>query len=422
MKKNILALIALSTILALLLVGFDYLYINIMRTLGNFNNYLAQLILKAQTSPWAGPTLVGLSFLYGILHAIGPGHGKFVLASYSLATNPKFIKLVALGLTISLLQGVTAVVIGASVLYLFGNSVTYLFKLNDHLGVISGVLIGLLALFWLCRSLYRSYKIIKLIRAEKLAHQTISAEKEEQTQTTLSNDHKSFISDRSTSLPEQQASQQKPQTKTNEPSSSTSCCHHPSSTSVKNKVSATSTNQSTCCSHHHQENIGDHQGSSCNHQSSVHAHHHDHNCNCGNHMDWDKFNQLDSFRDRLIMATSIILRPCSGALAVLIFGYAVDLWWWGVVSTMMMAVGTGIGLIFAVQLVTLIKHLGFNKLFGRASAFKSLFIQGAVCCIAIALMFVSLHTAYISYTSQDNIKIYTRSSSRPLLQQNNADE
>ncbi|RIY31444.1 hypothetical protein CJP74_07315 [Psittacicella melopsittaci] len=424
MKKIIIALVSLALILALLLVGFDYLYTRIMQTLGNFNNLLANLINQTQTSVWAGPTLVGLSFLYGVLHAIGPGHGKFVLASYSLATNPKFRRLAALGLTISLLQGCTAVILGSLVLYLFGSSVTYLFRLNDHLGVLSGALIGLLALFWLGRSLWRAIKIIRLMRAE--SKQVSHEHKHEHT---CAHDHDS----------------------SSEAQNHTCSCSYEHEHTCKHDHGSASEGQShTCASSHEHKHDG--QNCSCTSSASsqhnhTHEHNHEHenehkhehvhkcnhdnchtcssseshphNCDCGNHMDWDKFNQLDSFRDRLIMATSIILRPCSGAIAVLIFAYAVDLWWWGVLSTMVMALGTGIGLIFAVQLVTFIKYLGFNKLFGKPSPGKSLFVQGVVSCIALALLFVSVHTAYVSYTSQENLKIYTRSPSTPLLKQNN---
>ena len=39
-------------------------------------------------NPMAGAlTLAGLSFIYGILHAVGPGHGKTVISSYVVANE-----------------------------------------------------------------------------------------------------------------------------------------------------------------------------------------------------------------------------------------------------------------------------------------------------------------------------------------------
>ena len=39
-------------------------------------------------NPMAGAlTLAALSFLYGILHAVGPGHGKTIISSYVVANE-----------------------------------------------------------------------------------------------------------------------------------------------------------------------------------------------------------------------------------------------------------------------------------------------------------------------------------------------
>ena len=55
--------------------------------------------------------LVGLSFLYGVFHAAGPGHGKVVISTYMLTHESRLAR----GLTISglaaLVQGLTAVLV-----------------------------------------------------------------------------------------------------------------------------------------------------------------------------------------------------------------------------------------------------------------------------------------------------------------------
>lgn len=54
-------------------------------------------------------TLVSLSFLYGVFHAAGPGHGKAVISSYIVANGATVRRGVALAALSSLLQAVTAI-------------------------------------------------------------------------------------------------------------------------------------------------------------------------------------------------------------------------------------------------------------------------------------------------------------------------
>lgn len=66
--------------------------------------------------------LIGLSFLYGIFHAAGPGHGKAVISSYLLANEATlkrgaglaFASAFAQALTAILIAGIFAVVLGAT--------------------------------------------------------------------------------------------------------------------------------------------------------------------------------------------------------------------------------------------------------------------------------------------------------------------
>lgn len=69
--------------------------------------------------------LVGLSFLYGILHAAGPGHGKVVISSYMVANETQLRRGVMLSFASALMQAVTAiVVVGAGFLILRGTTVS----------------------------------------------------------------------------------------------------------------------------------------------------------------------------------------------------------------------------------------------------------------------------------------------------------
>lgn len=57
----------------------------------------------------AGLLLMGLSFLYGVLHAVGPGHGKAVISTYVLANRETAVNGAILAFVSALAQAVTAV-------------------------------------------------------------------------------------------------------------------------------------------------------------------------------------------------------------------------------------------------------------------------------------------------------------------------
>tara|TARA_Y100000588_G_scaffold152370_1_gene166502 strand:+ start:276 stop:1193 length:918 start_codon:yes stop_codon:yes gene_type:complete len=55
--------------------------------------------------------LIGLSFLYGLFHAAGPGHGKAVIATYLTAQKEQLARGVTMAVLGALCQGVTAIVL-----------------------------------------------------------------------------------------------------------------------------------------------------------------------------------------------------------------------------------------------------------------------------------------------------------------------
>ena len=63
--------------------------------------------------------LVSLGFLYGLFHAVGPGHGKVVISTYLATHESRLLPGLALSFLSSLMQGVTAiVVVGATAFFL----------------------------------------------------------------------------------------------------------------------------------------------------------------------------------------------------------------------------------------------------------------------------------------------------------------
>ena len=72
---------------------------------------MAQLIHEAKTKKTLTPLLILIAsaFVYGIIHAAGPGHGKAVALSYILSCRPVFIKGVIFGNIIALTHGFSGI-------------------------------------------------------------------------------------------------------------------------------------------------------------------------------------------------------------------------------------------------------------------------------------------------------------------------
>ena len=53
--------------------------------------------------------LAALSFIYGVVHAVGPGHGKMVISSYVVANEQTVRRGVVISFIAAALQALTAV-------------------------------------------------------------------------------------------------------------------------------------------------------------------------------------------------------------------------------------------------------------------------------------------------------------------------
>jgi len=70
---------------------------------------LSSTLREAKANGSAAYTLLGISFIYGIFHAAGPGHGKAVISSYLVANDETWKRGIALSFAAAILQAVTAV-------------------------------------------------------------------------------------------------------------------------------------------------------------------------------------------------------------------------------------------------------------------------------------------------------------------------
>ncbi len=79
-----------------------------------------QASLKDLSTDGAFPFwLITLSFIYGVLHAVGPGHGKIIISSYVLATNAQARRGIALAFASAFVQACTAIAMGGFAVLVF---------------------------------------------------------------------------------------------------------------------------------------------------------------------------------------------------------------------------------------------------------------------------------------------------------------
>ena len=210
-----------------------------------FNQQLSALLKGVAENPTkAGSSLLLVSFIYGVLHALGPGHGKVVITTW-LATHPAKLKS-SIGLTLSssLLQGLVAVALVTVVLTLLELPARQLHLSSFWLEKGSYALVGGLGAL-LC------WRAIKKLRMQ-LRKPVFT----------------SFVA------------------------------HHV-----------------------HNEHCG------CGHQHLPTA---------------AQLQQSDDWRARLVIVLSMGMRPCSGAIMVLLFSKVIGVFGWGVASAMAMAAGTSL--------------------------------------------------------------------------------
>lgn len=74
---------------------------------------LTQAVAQAFRQPAAAWTLISGSFLYGLVHAAGPGHGKMVISSYIIADGRGLRRGIALSIAAALLQACVAIALVA---------------------------------------------------------------------------------------------------------------------------------------------------------------------------------------------------------------------------------------------------------------------------------------------------------------------
>ncbi|MDG0807366.1 nickel/cobalt transporter [Pectobacterium brasiliense] len=303
----------------------------------SLHQQMSHLLQMVEQQPHqAGLSLMMFSLVYGVLHAVGPGHGKVVIMTY-LATHPSKLKSsLKLTLAASLVQGLMAVVLVTVVLGILQLSSRTLHNSSFWMEKGSFVLVaglGLLLCFRALKQLYiavvRQPKPATILRVTPL-HVTPS----HVTQFNVSTDRRMAL--RPT------------------PALSSS------------------------------------------------SHQHDADCGCGHrHLPSNEELERDSsWRTRLMIVLAMGMRPCSGAILVLLFSKVIGVYWWGVASALVMAAGTAITISALAVLVfycrRVVERLGANRaspVWQRATFSLLAFAGGLILVGSGVLLYLSAQPA-----------------------------
>jgi ABC-type nickel/cobalt efflux system permease component RcnA len=264
----------------------------VLRTQQSMQRELANGVksLKGENAFTGAVMLAALSFLYGVVHAVGPGHGKMVISSYVVANEETVRRGVIISFIAAGLQALTAVALVGILAFALNASGLRINAWSNQLEMVSYALIAVVGA-WLLGT-----QLMAIFRRWQESH---AAEAQ------------------------------------------TSYAGH---------------------DHHH--------GEHGHHHHHGHAHHHDHEEGeaCHHIVDARELAGPFSWRKILAVVFSVGIRPCTGAILVLIFALTQGVFWAGVAATFAMAIGTAITVAVLATLALGSRELAL-KLGGRSGAF-----------------------------------------------------
>ena len=232
-----------------------------------FYQQLTSAVRAWKDNPLNAWILLGLSFAYGVFHALGPGHGKAILSGYVLANRETLRNAAILSMIASMVQALVAILlvgIAAGILNLTGamlTEVTAWLELGAY-----ALLVGL--------GIWLVYKHVFLAIIQRLK---------------------------------------------------------PGQASLVHKH-----NHESGHTHHHDP-----------HEQHGHIHEHDHDAGCSScghsHLpDPGMIAGKLNLSKALAAIVTIGLRPCSGAILVLVFALSQQMFWAGASAALAMGLGTGL--------------------------------------------------------------------------------
>lgn len=119
----------------------------------DFYRALTTSLKAMRTDPWQLAWLVGISFLYGVFHAAGPGHGKAVISSYMIANETELKRGVVISFMSAFVQGAVAILVTIAGFLILRGSTFTMTDASRWLEIASFGLIMVFGLYLLLRKL-----------------------------------------------------------------------------------------------------------------------------------------------------------------------------------------------------------------------------------------------------------------------------
>jgi nickel/cobalt exporter len=332
----------------------------IMVKQAEFYKGLSGAIRAAKTDNSALWVLFGLSFAYGVFHAAGPGHGKAVISSYVVANRETWWRGVVLSFASAMVQAAVAVaVVGIAAVLLNATAATmkttvYWIEIISYSLIIA---IGLRLLWAKGRAAIATWRDIHKPK-------TVGAAA---TPAHLRDHHDHAHHDHA----------------------SHDHAHHDHA-------------HNHAHGHDHGHHPHDH-AAHAHHDHAAHAHGHDHHGHDHAHCDHDHGSAWShahapepselagpgGWKRGLTAIVAVGLRPCSGAILVLVFTLAQGLFWAGVVATFVMGLGTAI-MVAAIAVLSVLATSWAERFASTRGGYGMLFMRGLE--VAAALLITAFGT------------------------------
>jgi nickel/cobalt transporter (NicO) family protein len=320
-----------------------------------FYRQFSGLIRASKADGTAAWSLMGLSFLYGIFHAAGPGHGKAVISSYLVANEETWVRGVVLSFLSAIMQAIVAVTVVAIAAVLLHATASTMNTAMNWIETVSYALIIVVGarLLWV--------KGRAFIAALRDLGRPTAAVGAAVTPAPVVHDHAHHDHDHHDHDHHDHAHDEH-------------CDHHDHAPAV-----------AADAHDHHDHDHHDH-----DHAHHDHAHHdHDHgDASAWGHAHAPEPQELagpGGWRRGLTAIVAVGLRPCSGAILVLVFALAQGLFWVGVASTFVMGLGTFVT-VAAIATIAVGARSWAQKIAGARSSYGTLAMRGIEAGAALVIM------------------------------------